>query len=81
VGSNIFIAAEAPKYPAGFGTCLGVLLSAIAMTFVLRRALIKENKRREQLTEGKTVEEVKAGYTEEEWVNLGDRNPFFRYTL
>jgi MFS family permease len=81
IGSNIFLQSQAPKYPTGFGTCLGILCASIGMTFVVRRALKKENERRDKWMEGKTVEEVKSQYTEEQLTALGDKSPLFRYTL
>lgn len=80
-GSNIFLSKEAPKYPVGFGVCLGVLVCSITATVVMRYFLKKENQRRDEAMAGRSMEEVRAGYTEEELLNLGDRSPFFRYTL
>lgn len=81
VGSNIFLAKEAPKYPAGFGTCLAVLVISVIMTILLRISLQRENKRRDDFMVGKTEEEVRAQYTDAEWADLGDQSPLFRYTL
>lgn len=81
VGSNIYLAKQAPKYPAGFGTCLAVICCSIITTFLLRLNLKKENERRDAFMVGKTPEEVAAAYTEEELLALGDKSPFFRYTL
>lgn len=36
VGSNIFIANQAPRYRLGYGFCLGIVRAAIACTLVLR---------------------------------------------
>lgn len=80
-GANIFIGAEAPKYPTGFGTCLAVEVAALATAFILRRSLQKENKKRDAFMVGKTAEDVRAMYTEEELLTLGDKSPFFRYTV
>ncbi|KAJ5707660.1 hypothetical protein N7488_007461 [Penicillium malachiteum] len=81
VGSNIFLQSQAPKYPAGFGTCLGVLVISTLSTIGLRVALQRENKRRDEFMIGKSPEEVRAQYTDAEWVELGDKSPLFRYTL
>jgi hypothetical protein len=80
-GSNIFLAAQAPRYPAGFGTGLGICVAAIIAAYILRLEYARENKKRDKFMEGKTVEEIKAQYTDEELLRLGDRSPFFRYTL
>jgi hypothetical protein len=80
-GSNIYIAAEAPKYPAGFGTGLAICCCAIIMAFVLRKVYRRENAKRDAYMQGKTDAEVRAQYTEQEMLDLGDRSPFFRYTV
>jgi len=80
-GSNIFLARQAPRYPAGYGTALGICVVAIGAAYVLRCAYDRENKRRDAFMEGKTAEEVRAAHTEQELLDMGDRSPFFRYTL
>lgn len=80
-GSNIFIAAQAPKYPTGFGVGLGICCAAIITAFILRKVYHHENVKRDAFMQGKTDEEVKAQYTEQELLDMGDRSPFFRYTL
>jgi Major Facilitator Superfamily len=80
-GSNIFLASQAPRYPTGYGTCLGICCIAVVAAFVLRFAYASENKRRDEFMAGKTDEDIRAMYTEQELLDLGDRSPFFRYTL
>ncbi|KAK5051047.1 hypothetical protein LTR84_003606 [Exophiala bonariae] len=80
-GSNIFIATQAPTYTTGFGTCLGTCVCAIIMAYILRVAFKGENKKRDIFMEGKTITEVKAMFAEQELLDLGDKSPFFRYTL
>ncbi|EXJ58571.1 hypothetical protein A1O7_05998 [Cladophialophora yegresii CBS 114405] len=80
-GSNIYIASQAPKYPTGFGTGLGICVAAVAMAYVLRRAYRAENAKRDAFMMGKTDDEVKAMYTEQELLDLGDKSPFYRYTV
>lgn len=80
-GSNIFLAAQAPRYPAGYGTCLGICCAGVVAAFILRHAYAKENKRRDAFMVGKTDEDVRGLYTTQELLDLGDRSPFFRYTL
>lgn len=81
-GSNVYIARDAPKYPTGFGSCFGFLCAAIIMTFILRFAYGRENKQRERMVESMGGEEgVKAKYSEQELLDMGDRSPFFRYAL
>ncbi|KAK5126480.1 hypothetical protein LTR85_010716 [Meristemomyces frigidus] len=78
MGSNIFLADEAPTYPTGFGICLTmlVLFGVIWPTiyyFILRRI----NQKRDGISE----EEVMAKYSEEELAEMGDESPLFRYAL
>ncbi len=80
-GSNIFLVSQAPRYPAGYGTGLAICCVAVVAAAVLRFAYARENRRRDEFMVGKTEEEVRAMYTEQELLDLGDRSPFFRYTL
>jgi len=77
IGSNIFVAWEAPRYWAGYGTCLFMVVAGQIMAFVLRRSYDKINKQRDLMTE----EEINEKYTEAELLALGDKSPYFRYTL
>ncbi|KAF2098495.1 MFS general substrate transporter [Rhizodiscina lignyota] len=80
-GSNIFIAKEAPQYPVGFGVCLGISVAAVLMTLFLRRAYQLENRRRRKMIDEQGEEAIRARYTDQELLDLGDRSPFFIYTL
>jgi MFS family permease len=80
-GSNIYFAAEAPKYPAGFGTSLGICAAGIVAAFILRKAYQRENRHRDELLAREGEEAIRAKYTEQELLELGDRSPFYRYTL
>ncbi len=75
------IASQAPRYPAGYGTCLAICCIGVVAAFVLRFAYARENKRRDQLTAGKSDAELRAMYTDQQLLDLGDQSPFFRYTL
>jgi hypothetical protein len=77
IGSNIFVAWEAPRYWAGYGTCLGLILAAQCMAVFLRFTYARINRERDRMTE----EEIKARYTEAELLDMGDLSPYFRYTL
>jgi hypothetical protein len=81
MGSNIYLAREAPKYTTGFAVSLAMCLFAIGMTFVLRWGYGRENRKREAMFVGHTDEVVRARYTDQEMLDLGDKGPFFRYTL
>lgn len=80
-GSNIFYRDDAPKYPTGFGFCLAICASGIIMAFVLRKAFQRENKKRDELLAQLGEDGLRAKYTEAELLEMGDRSPFFRYTL
>jgi len=60
IGSNIFLADEAPRYWTGYGLSLGFLVIAIGCTFFLRGALERINHKRDQYTEA----EVREKYSE-----------------
>lgn len=81
MGSNIYLAREKPKYTTGFAASLSMCVAAIAMTFVLRWAYGRENRKRDQLLQEHGEEAIRAKYTEEDLLMLGDKSPFFRYTL
>lgn len=80
-GSNIFISSQAPKYPTGFGTGLGMCVAAICMAFFLRKTFEKENKKRRELIETEGEAAIRARYGEQELLDMGDKSPFFIYTL
>lgn len=96
VGSNIYLAHEAPHYRTGYSVSLVCLALAIICTFVLRFAYDRANKQRDKMS----PEEIRAKYTEgetpaietnqvmhansgiiEELLDLGDRSPLYRYVL
>ena len=81
IGSNIFLAKEAPKYPTGYGTCLAILITSMIAAIVIRIMLKRENAKRDAFMDGKTEEEIRAEYDEEELKLLEDMSPFYRYTL
>ncbi|KAL3488364.1 major facilitator superfamily domain-containing protein [Aspergillus germanicus] len=80
-GSNIYLARQAPQYPVGYGTCLGACVAGILAAIVLRIAYASENKRKAALLRDEGEEAVRARYTEQELMDLGDKSPFFEYTL
>lgn len=81
MGSNIYLAREKPKYTTGFAASLAMCCAAVAMTFVLRWAYARENRKRDQLIQEHGEEAIRARYTDEDLLMLGDKSPFFRYTL
>ena len=80
-GSNIYFAAEAPNYPTGFGVGLGTSILSIVAAYILRIAYRQENRRRDEVVAQEGTEAIKEKYTEQELLDMGDKSPFFRYTL
>lgn len=56
---------------------MAIMLAAAATAFILRVAYKRENERRDLLSE----EEIRGTYMESELLELGDKNPYFRYSL
>jgi len=81
MGSNIYLAREAPKYQTGFSASLAMCCLAILMTLVLRWAYARENRKRDELIAEHGEEAIRARYSDEELLLLGDKSPFYRYTL
>lgn len=80
-GANIYIASQAPKYPTGFGTALGVCCAAIIMAFALRQLFARENRKRCDMMDMEGEGAIRARYSEQELLDMGDKSPFFIYTL
>lgn len=81
MGSNIYLSREAPKYTTGFAASLAMCCAAIIMTFVLRWAYTRENRRKDEMIAEMGEEAIRAKYSEDELLMMGDKSPFFRYTL
>jgi hypothetical protein len=81
MGSNIYLAREAPKYTTGFAASLSMCFAAIVMTIVLRWAYARENKKKDAMLADLGEDGIRAKYTEDELMHMGDKSPFFRYTL
>lgn len=78
IGSNIYIASEAPLYPLGFGfsvgaTVLGAMIPATIHWWLMGR----ENKKRDAMD----VDGVYATYTPAQLSEMGENSPLFRFTL
>jgi len=81
MGSNVYLSREAPKYTTGFSASLAMCCTAILMTLVLRWAYAKENRKRDELIAEHGEEAIRARYSEQELLLMGDKSPFYRYTL
>lgn len=77
IGSNIFQEHQAPKSWLGYAIGLGILVAAITSTVILRVAYGRENKKRDEWTE----EDVKARFSGEELLELGDKSPLYWYVV
>lgn len=75
VGTNIFLAREAPYYWTGYGVSLGVVVLSLVTAIFMRWKLQRINAAREALTS----EEISSRHTEQELATLGDDSPLFRY--
>jgi hypothetical protein len=60
---------------------LGVRVAGILAAFILRKAYQRENGKRDELLAAEGEEGVRARYTEQELLELGDLSPFYRYTV
>lgn len=76
VGTNIYLAREAPHYWTGYGVSLAVVVLSIITAIYLRWQLRKINAQRESMS----MEEIDSRYTEEQLAEMGDDSPLFRYT-
>lgn len=76
-GSNIFLERMKPNYWLGYGFCLAVMLMAILAATFLRYEFTRLNRQKLSMTE----EEVKAKWTEDELLEMGDKSPFFKYAI
>lgn len=88
IGTNIFLGAEAPRYPTGYGISIvswtimipvcnplitqAVLLSAIIAAGSLWYLCAKENTRRDSLQIEQSPEELE---------HMGDKSPYYRYIM
>ncbi|KAJ4252786.1 hypothetical protein NW762_010692 [Fusarium torreyae] len=75
IGSNIFLAKQAPHYWLGYGFSLGILVCGVISTLVLRSVFMRINRSRDQVP----AEEVLSKYSEEQLVDMGDKSPLYRY--
>lgn len=77
IGSNIFLQRQAPDYWLGYGMGLFHVTAAIVATMVLKWVYQRQNRQRDAVTE----DEVRAKYTDEELLIMGDKSPLYRYVV
>ncbi|RFU35367.1 hypothetical protein B7463_g954, partial [Scytalidium lignicola] len=76
IASNIFITAQAPRYPVGYGTSLALLVMCASMCTIFFFGLYRENKKRERGERDYRYSEEGADIN-----NMGDDHPEFSVTM
>lgn len=77
IGSYMYLESEKPQYRTGFGLSLAFGASGFIMAFLLEISYKWGNKKKARLDEN----EVRAKYTDEQLLDMGDKSPLFKYTL
>ncbi|QGI77157.1 unnamed protein product [Fusarium fujikuroi] len=77
IGSYIYLAREAPRYPTGYGTSLAFGLAGVVAVLLLETLLKRGNAKKAKMTE----EEIRQRYTDDDLVRMGEKSPLFKYAL
>ncbi|GJN69243.1 MFS transporter [Purpureocillium lilacinum] len=77
IGSYMYLDKEAPEYWTGYGLSLAFGATGVIAACILEISYKVGNARRAKLSE----EEIRARYSDEDLLKLGDRSPLFKYTL
>lgn len=77
VGSYMFLESEKPKYYTGFGLSMALGFSGVIVSLLLELSYKIGNKMKAKMSE----DEVRARYSDDELMKLGDKSPLFKYTL
>ncbi|KAG6362503.1 hypothetical protein INS49_010735 [Diaporthe citri] len=77
VGSFMFIDKESPQYYTGFGLGLSFGATGLLVSFLLEMIYKWTNARKARMSEA----EVRARYTEDELLDMGDKSPLFKHVL
>ena len=77
MGSNIYIASEAPTYPLGFGFSVGATVLGAMIPATIHWVLLKRDNARRDLI---SKDEVLATYSPEELGKMEEYSPLFRYS-
>ncbi|EKG17513.1 Major facilitator superfamily [Macrophomina phaseolina MS6] len=78
IGSNVYLEDQKPHYWLGFGFGLGISVAAIVATLVLKMAFETLNRKKEEMG---TEEEIRARFSEDDLLRMGDKSPLFRYIV
>ena len=79
VGSNIFLARESPDFHTAYYIMVAIFGGGILIATFKLWLLVTTNRKRKTLIE--SVSEDRRTELDEETKSLGDKSPFFRYTL
>lgn len=74
MGSYMFFDSDAPRYNTGFGLSLTWAVTGIIMALAAEAAYKWGNMKKEKINE----DEVRARYTQDELLRMGDKNPLFK---
>ncbi|KAF1961134.1 MFS general substrate transporter [Byssothecium circinans] len=77
IGSYMYLESEKPKYYTGFGLSCAFGASGFLIAFLLEASYKWGNARKARMSE----DEVRATYTDEQLMDMGDKSPLFKYTL
>ncbi|KAI0424067.1 major facilitator superfamily domain-containing protein [Xylaria sp. FL1042] len=77
IGTNIVLDRDAPQYPTGYGTSLGIIVLGIVAACVLESSLRRRNRTKRRLSEY----EIRQQYTQEQLDAMGEKSPLYKYTL
>lgn len=78
VGSNVYLDGQKSRYHLGFGFGLGVSIAAICATVVLKFEFQRLNRAKKAMG---SEEDVRARFSEDELLAMGDESPLFRYIV
>ncbi|CAN9262229.1 unnamed protein product [Alternaria alternata] len=77
IGSYMYLESEKPKYYTGFGLSLAFGATGFIVAFLLELSYKWGNTKKARLSE----DEIRAKYSDQELLDMGDKSPLFRYTL
>ncbi|KAK5175408.1 uncharacterized protein LTR77_000547 [Saxophila tyrrhenica] len=77
MGSYMFFDSDAPAYNTGFGLSMAFAITGLTCAVVAELAYKRANSKKARVSE----EEVRAQYTNDQLVAMGEKNPLFRFTL
>lgn len=73
----MYLDSEKPTYYTGFGLSLAFGATGFIISFLIELAFKWSNTRKARMSE----DEVRAKYTDEQLLDMGDKSPLFKYVL